>query len=262
MNSTQPIEQPYDFDIQTLFKDAWSFVHGFKLPLWLGWGIIYLIYFIIGVAVFLLIGLPAIAVYNIPSENLQSYSDYVHAALDIFLLPPMLAGLMMLGIRRIVNLHIDGRQVFNYFRFWGRTVGVSAIQWVLTAIIAFTAAFDLGLLLIIFGVDTMHSITILSIIVGVVATALSVISIYLILGYMFALPLIVEKNLSVWQALETSRKQVTRHWFKIFFTSILIMLITILSAIPLGIGLIWSVPWAHLTYATLYKTLFGITIQQ
>ena len=35
------------------------------------------------------------------------------------------------------------------------------------------------------------------------------------MAYLLAIPLVVERGLSPWQALEASRKAITQHWFKV-----------------------------------------------
>ena len=82
--------------------------------------------------------------------------------------------------------------------------------------------------------------------------------IYLSIAYMFALPLIVEKNMDFWQAMETSRKAVTQHWFKLFFTGVLMVIIYLISTIPLGLGLIWTIPMFVALHGVLYRRIFGI----
>jgi uncharacterized membrane protein len=81
--------------------------------------------------------------------------------------------------------------------------------------------------------------------------------IYLSFAYMFSLPLMIEKDLGAWSALEVSRKAVTRIWFRAAGFLLLIMLLITLGMIPLGIPLIWIVPWVTLAYAMLYFKLFG-----
>jgi hypothetical protein len=81
--------------------------------------------------------------------------------------------------------------------------------------------------------------------------------IYLSVAYFFATVLVVDKGLSPWQALETSRKAVTKQWFRVFLSIIGVFLFTLVSMIPLGIGLIWTIPWSMLVYAILYQHLFA-----
>ena len=62
----------------------------------------------------------------------------------------------------------------------------------------------------------------------------------------------------LWQALEASRKAITQHWFKVFGLFLLLGLITLISAIPLGIGLVWSIPLFVIAMGVLYRTIFGV----
>ena len=81
--------------------------------------------------------------------------------------------------------------------------------------------------------------------------------IYLTIAYSLAFPLMLEKNLSPWQAMETSRKAITHKWFQVFGLFIVVFLLMMLAMIPLGIGLIWVAPMLFLVYGILYRTIFG-----
>jgi len=82
--------------------------------------------------------------------------------------------------------------------------------------------------------------------------------IYLSIAYLMAFPLVTEKNLGPWRALETSRKAITKKWFKFFGFCILLLLIVVVSLIPLGIGLIWSAPFVMIAYGIVYRNMFGL----
>ena len=85
--------------------------------------------------------------------------------------------------------------------------------------------------------------------------------IYLMFAYIYAMPLIVEKNLSIWQALETSRKAITRVWFRFFGFLWLLSLINMLAVFTLGIAWIWTIPWSVLAFSMVYTRLFGAEAQ-
>jgi uncharacterized membrane protein len=82
--------------------------------------------------------------------------------------------------------------------------------------------------------------------------------IYLAIGYMYSMLLVADGKVGAWRALKVSRKAVSQHWFKFFFTVILVEIVVIISILPLGIGLIWSLPWVTVVFGNLYKTLFGV----
>lgn len=82
--------------------------------------------------------------------------------------------------------------------------------------------------------------------------------IYLSVAYYLTTWIIVDNpGTSAWQAMEASRKIITKQWFKVFGLGICLGLIVGISAIPFGIGLIWTVPLAALSMGILYQTIFG-----
>ncbi len=82
--------------------------------------------------------------------------------------------------------------------------------------------------------------------------------IYLSVAYVLALPLVVDRGMAPWQALETSRKVITKCWWRMAFTWLLCVLIIIVGALPLLIPLIWILPMVVLVIAVVYRNLFGV----
>ncbi len=82
--------------------------------------------------------------------------------------------------------------------------------------------------------------------------------IYLTVAYALAFPLLFDKKLKVWEALESSRKAVSHQWFKIAILLFLLGVINFIAMLPLGIGLLWSLPWSVLVYAETYRRIFGV----
>lgn len=81
--------------------------------------------------------------------------------------------------------------------------------------------------------------------------------IYLAVSYQLALPLVADKNLSPWQALEASRKAVTHKWFTFFALWLVVLLVMLGSAILLGIPYIWTLPAALIGLGIVYRDVFG-----
>ena len=82
--------------------------------------------------------------------------------------------------------------------------------------------------------------------------------IYLAMAYVMTMPLIGDRNLSAWQAMETSRKAVTKRWFQFFGLFFVVGLGICVSILPLGIGLVWTVPWAVNVMGVVYRRTFGV----
>jgi len=82
--------------------------------------------------------------------------------------------------------------------------------------------------------------------------------IYLAVAYMMAVALMIDRDMGVWEAMETSRKAITRHWFKVFFLYLFLGLLMFVAMIPALIGLIWVLPLASIMHGVMYKYMFGV----
>jgi uncharacterized membrane protein len=174
-----------------------------------------------------------------------------------FVALPIHVGIMMIGVRRSVELPVSFLRVFYYFRYVIPFVIAFFLIMVIFSMFSLLVTTPSNYLNDIYlNVDSLSYLTIISVIIGYFL--LMIPGIYLFIAYLFTLPLIVEKNLGPWEAMETSRKAVTHHWFKVFFTIIIMHIIVIISAIPLGIGLIWTLPMIFNVGGILYRIMFGV----
>jgi uncharacterized membrane protein len=82
--------------------------------------------------------------------------------------------------------------------------------------------------------------------------------IYLAVATFFALQLVADRQLGPWQAIKTSIKATTHNWFPIFLILLALSLIMAVSCIPLGIGLIWTLPLLFIAKGILYRNIFGV----
>src|SRR6266699_3078791 len=93
-------------------------------------------------------------------------------------------GLYLVFIRRIRGEVPQAGDIFAGFSLaFGNLVLAGLVTWLLTAI---------GLILCILP------------------------GIYLLVGYVFALPLVIDKKMEFWPAMEVSRQVVQRHWWSMF----------------------------------------------
>jgi predicted Ser/Thr protein kinase len=81
--------------------------------------------------------------------------------------------------------------------------------------------------------------------------------IYLLVAWMFTLPLVIDKQLDFWSAMELSRKVVTKHWFKFLGFAIVLLLLYFAGLLMLIVGVFVMMPiiLAALMYA--YEDIFG-----
>ena len=66
--------------------------------------------------------------------------------------------------------------------------------------------------------------------------------IYLLVGYIFAYSLVIDRRLDFWTALELSRRTVNPIWFGMFGFLLLLMLINLAGIVALGIGSLVTIP--------------------
>ena len=63
--------------------------------------------------------------------------------------------------------------------------------------------------------------------------------------------------MGVWEAMELSRKAVTKRWFSCFFLMIIMaFILAVGTVLTFGIGAIWLGPWGILVFATLYRNVW------
>jgi len=82
--------------------------------------------------------------------------------------------------------------------------------------------------------------------------------IYLMVAYLMALPLVAERGLGIWEALETSRQALTHCWFRMLGMSLLLGLVVAVGGVlTAGIALIWLLPFMGLCFGVAYREIFG-----
>ena len=82
--------------------------------------------------------------------------------------------------------------------------------------------------------------------------------IYLSIAYSFAPYLIVEKDMGVWKAMETSRKAITQYWWRYFGLMIIAIVLIIIGSIPLLVDLFWVLPIVAIATGEVFAKTFEI----
>jgi hypothetical protein len=84
--------------------------------------------------------------------------------------------------------------------------------------------------------------------------------IYLAVGYVFALPLVIDKKMEFWPAMEVSRQVVQRHWWSILGLLIVLGLIAFAGFLACCVGALFTIPVASASFMYVYEDLFGHTV--
>jgi uncharacterized membrane protein len=206
-------------------REAWERVSGNKGALWIG----ALIYIGVNFAISLVLGLfvggdapppapDAAAQMPAPGETLAD-------TLANLLTLPLALGLVLLGVAVASGRKAIPTSLLSWYDRFLKLV----LTWILMSI------------LILIG-------TLLLILPGI----------YLAVSYQLALPLVADKGLGPWEALETSRKTVTHKWFTFFGLNIVGGLAIVGSVLLLGVPLIWVLPACLIGMGIMYRNALGV----
>ncbi len=209
-----------DFSAGALIRASWQMTSGVKGSIWAGIVVMLLLLLTLGIGIVYLLTFSGARAGTLPAIWLNLLSQLLSIALSL----TFLAGLTTIGVRRVAAQSFSWKLVFSGF----------------SRLLSVTVAGFLMLLLITCGFF-------LLVLPGV----------YLAVGYSLALPLIVDKGLGPWQAMEMSRRAVQQKWWRIFTAYLLMYLVYFLSMIPFGIGMIWTVPMFFTLTGVTYRLLFG-----
>jgi hypothetical protein len=208
----------YDFTIGEVMSEAWGLVKGFKGSFW---GAAFVIYGVL-IAASLVWGGISFAVFG-KNQN-PIFNAVVNGLISAFM-TPLLVGIIAMAVRRAAGLPVSFSMAFAHIGKAPVMIGAGLLTTLLTYV---------GVALLVIP------------------------GIYLGLAYGMTLPLLAFNNIGVWKAMETSRKTITRKWFRVFGLYFVVGLLVGLSALPLGIPLIWTFPWMILVMGVLYRKMFGI----
>ncbi len=81
--------------------------------------------------------------------------------------------------------------------------------------------------------------------------------VYLAVAYIFVLPLVIDKRMEIWTAMEVSRRVVHRQWWTAFALALVATLIALAGILAFGAGVLIAVPVATAALAYAYDDLFG-----
>lgn len=158
-------------------------------------------------------------------------------------------GLIYIGICRANDKPINYKMVFHAFRF---PLSLNLILLYIIQILIFLPLLIIEFLAVFFypHVDLIGSIF-LAIIGAIAALGILYLSIRLVLSIAFQL----DKEIKPWHAIKQSFQASKSNFWRLLAIYIIQILILILCTIPLGIGLIWGIPFAMICYGLIYRQL-------
>jgi len=134
------------------------------------------------------------------------------------------SGFMMMVLKRIRGENVGVSVMFSYFPRTLPLILMSLLAWVVL-VVSF-------LMLILPGI-------------------------FLSVALSFTIFLMLDREMSVVNAMLTSVKIIAKKWFSFFFIGFFICMLNVVACIPLCIGLIWSIPLCMVCYAYTYHKVCG-----
>lgn len=81
--------------------------------------------------------------------------------------------------------------------------------------------------------------------------------VFLQVNWAFTLPLVIDRQLDFWSAMQTSWRQVSKHWWPVFGLCLLVWLISVAGLLVCCVGVLFTAPIAVAALLYGYETLFG-----
>ena len=142
---------------------------------------------------------------------------------NILISAPLAAGFYIVARKIIKNESFEFGSFFDGFQFFGPLVLASLIM---------------------------------SIFIGIGMILLLIPGIYLAVSYILTYQFVIFGKFEFWDAMEASRKLISKNWFTFFGLIILLGLINLLGVIALGIGLLFTIPLSYCTLHIVFSKLF------
>ena len=89
------------------------------------------------------------------------------------------------------------------------------------------------------------------------ASIFLVVPVYLMISYSLAVPLVIFKDLGAWEAMETSRKLVSKNWFAFFALLLVSGIIAGMGVLLIFIGIFFTYSMVALPMYAAYKDIIG-----
>ena len=184
-------------------------------------------------------------------------ATFVVGPVSFVVQPALIGGLWLILLHRRRGQPTKLGNIFDGFSlFFAQGILVWIISGLLILSTALPGVIVAGIGAAVFGASPHgHVPGVTMIAVGILLATAPVI--YLAVGYMFALPLVADRLMQFWPAMETSRRVVSRHWFAMFGLGLVIGLLVLLGKLACCVGVVFTLPLGFCISVVAYEEIFG-----
>lgn len=237
----------YRIPVIDTIKLAWSKVDGAKGSFWAALGIMFLVIFAFGF-------LEGLFEESAPilTGILKVVGGLVNFLLQI--------GVLYMGIQRAKDLPINYKQMFIAFELdMGlRAIGtyiLQAIIFIVPMLLIFIPTILLATGATVAGGEPVAASTGAKIVIALCYIVAILLMVYLSIRLYISMGFVLDQRANPIDAIKSSFAATKGNVWNLIGIAILQFLILIVSIIPIGIGLIWTLPFVFILYGVLYKNL-------
>lgn len=227
-------DNTYRLPIEETLKSSWQKVSGSKGIIWIAFAIVFL----------LTIGINIVGgIFSIFTPK----AAFVINLLGSIATSLLTIGITYIGIKRAQDLPISYNLMLKVLE--GATIWRVVGTYFLTIIII---AIPIG---IGFGLTTLAAMANSQLLPSLLMILFGLAAIYVSVRVGLGMAFVLDKDMNPWEAIKSSFRVTQGNFWRIIAIYIILELIVIISALPLGIGLIWTIPYSLIMYGSVYKNL-------
>ncbi|MCL5096677.1 MAG: GYF domain-containing protein [Candidatus Omnitrophica bacterium] len=162
---------------------------------------------------------------------------------------PLYGGLYTLYLKRIRD---ESATVGDIFDGFSEDFVPLMLTFIVVTLLTMISSF-VAILAVVLGATHILEIP-AAIILGLVGLVPPV---YLMVAWVFAIPLVIDKKMEFWPAMELSRRRVTAQWWRVFGLFVVGSLITMAGAMVCFVGMFFTMPIFLGAMMIAYEEIFG-----
>lgn len=221
------LREGYQLDLPRLFKEAWRLTLSSRLALFF--------------AILAVIGLTLLSFRLVAFSGLLDghafAQDMLVTLVIAALLSPISSSLDMLGLRRALGGRVKPSMIFDY---WGHFVVLAQTSLLINGIKGLIESL------------VMH--------MGVSETWLMIPIACFSMTMLYTIPLVLERGLSPARAMLTSFRLFIKGWSQLVLIYAVLVALFVLAMLPLGLGLIWMMPFYLIMNGLIYREVCGVRL--